>query len=291
MSILFIVNPAAGKGKASELVPRIKKTCEENKIAYELRFTSAPGDGTSIAASASREGFERIVAVGGDGTVNEVLNGIVGTSSALGVIPGGSGNDFIRSINEDKEIEKIIYDNIYGRITKSDIGICNEKYFINVASSGFDAHVVIETINLKKIFSGSFAYIAALIKTIFTYRGSKINIKIDDSEFNENTLLIAVANGRYYGGGMLPAPEAKINDGLFHICHIKQVGKLKMLALFPRFMKGKHGDIREVSMFTGRNIRIEADKELPVNVDGETFFSRQISFEIIPGGINIIVPE
>lgn len=291
MSILFIVNPTAGKGKARELAPLIEKKCEENKIAYELRLTAAPGDGTSIAASGAREGFERIVAVGGDGTVNEVLNGIVGTSSALGVIPGGSGNDFIRSINENSEIETILHDNIYGRIIKSDIGKCNGKYFINVASSGFDAQVVIETINAKKIFSGSFAYIAALIKTIFSYKGSKINIKIDESEFNENSLLIAVANGRYYGGGMLPAPEAKINDGLFHICHIKHVGKLKMFALFPRFMKGKHGDIREVSMLIGRNVRIEANSELPVNVDGETFFSRQISFEIIPGGINIIVPE
>ena len=130
-----------------------------------------------------------------------------------------------------------------------------------------------------------------MIKTIFTYRGSKINIRIDESEFNENTLLIAVANGRYYGGGMLPAPEAKIDDGLFHICHIKHVGKLKMLALFPRFMKGKHGNLREVSMLTGRNIRIEADSDMPVNIDGEIFYSSQIIFEIIQGGINIIVPK
>ena len=156
MSILFIVNPTAGKGKARELVPLIEKKCIEDKIDYEIRFTCAPGDGTSISASGAGEGFERIVAVGGDGTVYEVLNGIVGTSSALGVIPGGSGNDFIRSINEHREIEKIIEDNIYGNITGSDIGKCNGKYFINVASSGFDAQVVIETINAKKYFPEAF---------------------------------------------------------------------------------------------------------------------------------------
>lgn len=291
MSILFIVNPTAGKGKAKALVPLIERECREKKIDYEIKYTSAPGDGTSIGAWGAKKGFERIIAVGGDGTVNEVLNGIVGTNSTLGVIPGGSGNDFIRSINKHKEMEEIIYDNIYGNIAKCDIGLCNGKYFINVASSGFDAQVVIETINAKKIFSGSLAYIAALIKTIFMYRGSRISVKIDEAEFDENTLLVAVANGRYYGGGMLPAPEAKIDDGYFHICHIKQPGKIKMLALFPKFIKGKHESIKEVSMFKGKNIKIESKGELPVNVDGETFYSRQVDFKIIPDGVSIIVPE
>lgn len=291
MSILFIVNPTAGKGKAKTLVPLIENECIRGKVDYVIKYTAAPGDGTSVAVWGANAGFKRIVAVGGDGTVNEVLNGIAGTSVALGVIPGGSGNDFIRSINKHREMEKILDDNINGKIVKSDIGICNGKYFINVASSGFDAQVVMETINAKKIFSGSLAYIVALIKTIFMYKGSKMSIKIDEVQFDDNTLLVAVANGRYYGGGMLPAPKAQIDDGYFNICHIKQVGKLKMLVLFPKFIKGKHENIKEVSMFKGRKIRIEANVELPVNVDGETFYSRQIEFEIIQDGINIIIPE
>lgn len=291
MGILFIVNPTAGKGKAKELVPFIESECSESQIEYVIKYTSTPTDGTSIAAWGAEKGFERIVAVGGDGTVNDVLNGIAGTNAALGVIPGGSGNDFIRSINSHKEIKKIVKDNIYGKIVKSDLGICNGKYFINVASSGFDAQVVMETQNAKKILSGSLAYIAAVIKTIFIYKGKKINIKIDDYTFEENTLLVAVANGKYYGGGMLPAPEAEIDDGYFDICHIKQVGKAKMLVLFPKFMKGKHGNIKEVSMLKGSKVSIEANEDLPVNLDGETFYSRQIDFEIVPKGINIIIPE
>jgi YegS/Rv2252/BmrU family lipid kinase len=291
MSILFIVNPTAGKGRAKTLVPFIEDECRKGQIEYEIKYTSAPLDGTSIGAWGAAEGYERIVAVGGDGTVNDVLNGIARTSAALGVIPGGSGNDFIRSINKHKEMKKIINDNIYGKIVKSDIGICNGKYFINVASSGFDAQVVMETQNAKKIFSGSLAYIAAVIKTIFMYKGRKAKIKIDNLVFEENTLLVAVANGKYYGGGMLPAPKAEMDDGYFDICHIKHVGKAKMLILFPKFIKGKHESIKEVSMYKGKEIRIEANEELPVNMDGETFYSRQIEFGIIPMGINIIIPK
>lgn len=290
MSNLFIVNPTAGKGYANTLVTFIDEECRKSKIDYLIKYTSTPNDGTSIAKWGAEKGFERIVAVGGDGTVNDVLNGIAGTSSALGVIPGGSGNDFIRSINKHKEIKKIINDNIYGKILKSDIGICNGKYFINVASSGFDAQVVIETEKAKKIFSGSLAYIAAVIKTIFMYKGRKANIRIDDFILTENTLLVAVANGKYYGGGMLPAPRAELDDGYFDVCHIKQVGKAKMLVLFPRFIKGKHENIKEVSVFKGKKIVIDSNEELPVNLDGETFYSSQISFEILPKGINIIVP-
>lgn len=291
MSILFIVNPTAGKGKAKTLVPIIESECKAHNIEYVVKYTSGPADGTSIAARGAAEGFERIIAVGGDGTVNDVLNGIAGTNAALGVIPGGSGNDFIRSINSHNDIKKIIEDNTYGKIVKCDLGMCNGKYFINVASSGFDAQVVIETQKAKKVFSGSLAYIVAVIKTIFIYKGKRINIKVDDHNFEENTLLVAVANGKYYGGGMLPAPEAEIDDGYFDICHIKQVGKAKMLVLFPKFIKGKHCNIKEVSMLKGRKIKIEANEELPVNLDGETFYSRQIDFEILPKGINIIIPE
>lgn len=291
MGILFIVNPVAGKGKAKELVPLIENECREHKIDYLIKYTSAPTDGTNIASWGVKNGFERIIAVGGDGTVNDVLNGIAGTDAALGVIPGGSGNDFIRSINKHNDVNIIIEDNIYGKIIKSDLGLCNGKYFINVASSGFDAKVVLETQNIKKVLSGSLAYLAALIKTIFIYRGEEMSISIDDRLYKENTLLIAVANGKYYGGGMQPTPKAEIDDGYFDICHIKQVGKAKMLALFPMFIKGKHEKIREVSMLRGKKIKIESADKLPVNIDGETFYSNKIDFEMIPSGINIIIPK
>lgn len=291
MRVLFIVNPTAGKGKANGIAPLIEEVCNKADVEYKLVYTTKPGEGLELGLYGAKEGFERIVAVGGDGTVNEVLNGIVGTSAALGVVPGGSGNDFIRSINESNDIEKLIYDNIYGNIIRADLGLCNGKNFINVASCGFDAMVVSETQKVKKMFSGSIAYVVALVKTIFLYKGKAIKLTIDNDVYEVKSLLTAIANGRYYGGGMLPAPKALINDGYFDICQIRQPSKLKMLLLFPGFMKGKHDKYREVSMYRGKKILLEASEKLLVNIDGEVFEGKKVEFEIIPGGINIIMPR
>lgn len=291
MDILFIVNPTAGKGRAKKLVPVIENECKKYGVDFEIKYTNAPGDGTSIAAWGVEQGYKKIIAVGGDGTVNEVMNGMAESNAALGVIPGGSGNDFIRSISNHKNIEDIIYDNISGKIEKADLGICNGKYFINVASGGFDGEVTIETAKVKKIFSGSTAYIVALLKIIFKYKGRRLKVEIDDLSFEGNTLLVAVANGRYYGGGMLPAPRAVINDGYFDICHIKHLAIMKMLVLFPKFMKGKHENIKEVTMYRGKRVRLECSEPLAVNFDGEITRAREVEFKIIPNGINIVVPK
>lgn len=290
MSMLFILNPVAGKGKASTLKPIIEKICKDENVEFQMKETSSPGDGTKIARWAAGEGYKRIISVGGDGTLNEVLNGIVGSDAALGIIPGGSGNDFIRSINKSRDIEKIILDTIKGEVRKIDLGVCNNKYFINVGSAGLDAEVVIRTEKAKRFFSGSAAYIAAVLYTIFTYRGWNMKIQIDDKSFESKTLLTAIANGKYYGGGMMPAPEAKIDDGYFDVCHVGHMSKLKMFILFPKYMKGKHASIEEVTFYRGQTVKITCDVPVAVNLDGEIIKSREMEFKILKNGVNIIFP-
>ncbi|TDT51321.1 diacylglycerol/lipid kinase family protein [Fonticella tunisiensis] len=291
MSLLFVVNPEAGKGKAKSLIPLIERTCRENNVEYEIRQTSGPGDGTRIAKWGAENGFKRIVSVGGDGTLNEVVNGMAGGSAALGIIPGGSGNDFIRSIDSHKPLEEVIVDVIKGIPERVDLGLCNGRYFINVGSVGFDAEVVIKTESAKRFFSGKAAYVAALLNTIFTYKGKMIRIEVDGKAIETNTLLIAIANGRYYGGGMIPAPEADIKDGCFDICHIRMVSKLKIFALFPRFMKGKHGSINEVSFYRSKRVKLSSNESLSINIDGEIIKDNTAEFEIIEGAINVIFPR
>jgi YegS/Rv2252/BmrU family lipid kinase len=290
MGILFIVNPKAGKGRAKSIVPLINEVCKENSVEFEIKYTTAPKDGTCIARFGAESGFERIIAVGGDGTVNEVLNGMAGTSSALGVVPGGSGNDFIRTISSEKDLKKIIHVNIYGVIKAADIGKCNGQYFINIASMGCDAEVVIATEGAKKFFSGSLAYIVGVIITIFRYKGKMLKVKVDDQEFEENALLTAIANGRFYGGGMLPAPRADITDGWFDVCFIRHLPRLRMLLLFPKFMKGKHEKIKEVTFYRGKKVILSCRDEMYVNIDGEITKNREMEFEILPEGVNLIMP-
>lgn len=291
MDILFVVNPVAGKGKTKEIIPLIEDICKKNDVEYEMVFTSMPNDAINLSKDGINRGFSRIIAVGGDGTLNEVINGVAETDASFGIIPGGSGNDFIRSLAEKRELEQIIYDNIFGNIKPIDIARCNDRYFINVASIGFDSDVVLATKETKKIFSGSTAYIAAVLKTILTYKGKRIKVDIDGNSFEENTLLVAVANGKYYGGGIKPAPDAEIDDGILDICFIRNVPKPKIIALFPKFIKGNHEDIKEVSMYRGKKIRLTCPDYMPTNVDGEIFLNTEVEFEIIPKGINVIIPR
>jgi YegS/Rv2252/BmrU family lipid kinase len=291
MGILFVVNPVAGKGKAQRLIPEIRSICSLCNAEYQIKETTKPGDAEAIAKWGSDNGYERIVAVGGDGTLNEVINGIAGTETSIGSVPGGSGNDFIRMINNHKDVRQIIADNVKGNIKRVDLGKCNDRYFINIGSCGMDAEVAAEMQKMKKYFAGTSAYIAAALQTVFTYKGRKLKIEIDDNKFEANTLLIAISNGRFYGGGVEPNPEADIADGYFDICFIRQLSRLKMISALPQYLKNKHEGIQDMlSHYRGRKVKITADRDIGINIDGEIIFNNIMNFDIIPGGINIIVP-
>lgn len=293
MRVLFIVNPVAGKGQAMKKVPFIKDAMKNIEgVEYEISYTKRPGHATEIAKDAADDGYDIVYAVGGDGTVNEVMNGLVGKDSALAVLPGGSGNDFIRSLTSYRIDHTKIRDTIFGTKKTIDIGIINGRYFINIASVGFDAEVVLATQQFKKLLlSGSTAYIAGLIKTIFTGKMNKVKIKLDGQELEKRILLIAVANGKYYGGGMKAAPYADIDDGLFDICIIESLPKIKLLFLFPQFIKGKHKKFKEVSFYKSKSVRIESQDLIGVNIDGEVFKDNCASFEIAKEKLYVMIPN
>lgn len=292
MKILFIVNPVAGKGQAKRMVPDIKKMMADVDDAdYDICYTEKAGHATSIARDGANQGYDIIYAVGGDGTVNEVMNGLVGTDSALAILPGGSGNDFIRTVDGKDDGDNIIKDTINGTKKLIDVGIINGRYFINISSVGFDAEVVLATERFKKLcLSGSAAYIAGLISTIFTRKPSRVKIAMDGIEIEKEILLTAVANGKYYGGGMKAAPDAVFDDGLFDVCVIEKVSKLKMLLLFPQFIKGRHARFKEVSFYKSKKVCIKSQKPIAVNVDGEVYMDTDINFEIVRNKLYVMIP-
>ncbi len=290
---IFIVNPAAGKGKGLKLIPEIRKILTEKKQEYGIEITERPGHAQELARIHGGKGESRIYSVGGDGTLNEVLNGMVGMDSSLAVIPCGSGNDFIRSLTSRWSIEDIVERTIDGSEKSIDVIKVNERYFINIASVGFDAEVVYNARKIKKIpgLPGSVAYILGILSTVFKYGGSHMHINIDGNRIDKKLLLTAVANGRYYGGGMLPVPAARIEDGLIDICTVDAISKVKILAFFPKLIKGTHGDMKEVSFYKGKRVEIASNHDMTINTDGEVIRGQEIVFEVIPKGVRIIVPK
>jgi len=290
---LFIINPKAGKGRTLGLIPEIKSAFSKLDEDYIIEVTEYPGHASIISKEYTSKGIYRVYAVGGDGTLNEVLNGMVNSSSFLGVIPCGSGNDFVKSIYGEKSNKVFVNQIINGNIKKIDLGKIENRYFLNISSVGIDAEVVSNALDFKKIpfISGTLAYLISAITTILNYCSKKVELIIDGERINIDLTLFAVANGRYYGGGMKVAPLADLKDGYFDLCLVSKISRLKMLLFFPKLIKGTHYKIDEVKFLKGKNIKLKAEREISINIDGELIKSDRVEFSIIAGGINFIVPD
>jgi YegS/Rv2252/BmrU family lipid kinase len=292
MKHLFILNPVAGKGKTLKLMPVISEYCKELDIRHEIVTTRYPGHAAEIAKEHSAAERCRIYSVGGDGTLNEVLNGMAGSGSSLAVIPSGSGNDFIKSIVGKDIPDNIIKPTIEGTERLIDYARVNDKYFLNIASVGFDAEVAYQTGHFKKLplISGKVAYILGILNTILISSHRYMELTLDSGKISGKSLLIAAGIGKYYGGGINALPDAEIDDGMFDICHVEAVPRLKILRLFPQYIKGLHGSIKGVHLYRSKKVEIVSEKPIPLNRDGEIIVTDKAVFEIFPRSLPFVVP-
>ena len=291
--ILFIVNPVAGAGKAKKLIPLIEKTMKECNKKYQIMISKEPEHATEIAKRQSKN-YETIVAVGGDGTINEVATGLIkNNGGVLGVIPGGTGNDMARSLDipmDPKEALEILC-KAYKK--NMDIGIANGSYFLNIASIGFDAEVVMNNIKIKKRIKNEFSYVISVIYSLIRFKKKKVEIEIDGKIIKDEVYLLAVGNGKYYGGGMMIIPTAKIDDGYLDICTISNISKFKILFLFPTIFKGTHIEHKKhVNIYRGRKVKFKSEEGLFLNVDGEiTSDVKEVEFALTDKNIKVICKE
>ncbi|MCR2045469.1 diacylglycerol/lipid kinase family protein [Anaerosalibacter massiliensis] len=271
--ILFIVNPIAGGGKSKGFVSLIKEIMDESKRKYEIIVTEKPKEAIRLASHGSMKGYETIVAVGGDGTINEVALGILSTGAGtLGIIPGGTGNDLARTLNIPNDPKKAIETILKGHKKKIDVGFANDNMFLNIASIGLDSEIVKNTEKIKTKIKGRFAYFIGALNTLFKYRNKEVNIQLDNIIIDEEIMLLAVSNGKYYGGGFKICPMAVIEDGYFHICIVKKVPKIKLLLFFPLFFRGTHTKIKKnVEIYKAKEIKVKTSEKTDLNIDGEIF--------------------
>ncbi len=270
---LFIINPVAGGGKAKKLLPVIDKYMVKTGKIYDIVLTSRPKEATIISKQAIEKGYTTIVAVGGDGTINEVAIGILESGKGtLGIIPSGTGNDLARTLNipfDPIEAMDII---IKGNKKQIDIGFVNNNPFLNIASIGLDSEVVKNTEKIKIRIRSRIAYVIGVLSTLFNFKDKRVQLEIDDVSMDKNIFLIAVGNGKYYGGGLKILPMAIAEDGYFHVCVINKASKIKLLFLFPSIFKGKHIKFRkDVEIFKAKKIKIVTEDKTYLNIDGEIY--------------------
>ena len=292
MKHLFIINPVAGKGHANKYIKEIEDYFKDKQETYAIELTKEPGHATKIAKEHVKNQDWRIYSIGGDGTLNEILNGMVGSQSALGVIPAGSGNDFFRSLDAVQD-STLIKRTIEGQVKKCSLGQVNKRYFLNVASAGIDAEVVYNARQFKKLpfLNGQGAYILGIFYTVFKYKSFNSKITLNDKIHHNSTLLLAMANGRYYGGGMKIAPRADIYSKSFEVYHIDEAKPLRIIKLFPTLIRGAHDTLKEVQSYQTSKLSIYSKEGFMLNVDGEIERVERANFSLIEEGVNIIVPN
>lgn len=267
----FILNPTAGKGKTLKNIEKIKKYLDFLGKEYTLHSTKYPAHATEISAKLSKDGCKNIIAVGGDGTVNEVLNGISDLSScALGIIPSGTGNDFAKFTGLPKdpvEAMKVIINN---EPKPTDYMTVNDKKALNVTGMGMDV-TVLERCKKMKLLKGKFQYIISLIITLLKFDWHKFTVTIDGGEpQKKSVLLIAACNGKFFGGGMPISPQSDISDNFINVIIINKLKKIKIPLALINLMRGKLLKYNFVENILCKSITIESDNgESTVNIDGE----------------------
>ncbi len=291
MTLFVIANPACGGGRGEKYIPQIERALEDLKLEFKLVKTSRPKEATELARKAVAEGFRKIVAAGGDGTVHEVVNGILGTGAILGIIPIGNGNDISRCLQIPRDIPAACrtLEKAYTRTI--DLGIANGAYSVGVASTGFDS-VVTEIANKMAIKArGPAKYTFAAFRALTSFRVSNFHFNCDGKLSAEKAMLIAVANSRSYGGGMKIAPAAELDDGLFDICLVKEVSRFHFIRVFPTVFSGQHIKDPNITIFRAREIEISSEDPFHVYADGEYIMPLPARFRIVPRALEVIVPS
>ena len=274
MKYVFIINPASSKTDYDKIKENIIKTLENEE--YEIYETKAPKEATEIASRFKNEENTIVYSVGGDGTLNEVVNGIAEGKCKLGIIPTGSGNDFYRTLKE-AQTENV----------RLDLGKVNGRYFINIASVGMDAETCNNANKIKSKIKLHSSYYLALIHTFLTFKSKSLKLKIDKNVYAGDYIIAAICNGKYYGGGFKIAPVASFDDNQFDIYLVSKAGKLKLIKILLALLKSEHEKYNEVRKYTGKNITITSENNLIVNIDGEITISKNIEIEMIEDALII----
>lgn len=297
MKHIFIINPAAGKFDHSELFSeRIRALCGARGLSYEIHISHAAGECRALARKAAQSGEEvRIYACGGDGTLNEVVNGAVGfPNAAISHYPCGSGNDTIKIFSDPSaffELERLLD----AEESRFDLIRCNDDYSLNILSIGFDAKVAAGMSRFKHLplVSGKGSYILSILSNLLHGLSENYTITLESGEkIRGKKTMICICNGRWYGGGFNPVPDAEPDDGLLDVLIVRDVNIVQVAFVVGTYQKGKYRELPKLIRHERcRKLRIECGKEAVVNVDGEILRTKDAEIELIPGGIRFFYPK
>jgi YegS/Rv2252/BmrU family lipid kinase len=290
MRVTIIANPKAGHGRTAGAAQQAASVFADAGWTTTIAFTTAAGAACALAREAAAEA-DLVLACGGDGTLSEVINGLLDTGTPGGLIPAGTGNDFARTIGLPHDPQQAARQLLEGSPQPVDLleVVGGDRVAINVIGVGFDAAVA-RRMN-EQTRGGILAYLSAVMWELTTLRPTKVRLRVDDREWEGEALLVAVANAQSYGAGMRIAPQASIRDGLLDVVLVRRMSRLRFLRCLPQVFRGAHTCLPEVEIWRGREVRIETDPPGPVLVDGDLHGETPLAVRVLPERLPFWLPR
>ena len=284
--IFIVCNPFAG-GNVKSLSSRLSKRLEELEIAFEVFNTIKTKSAGKTISQFLDETFTDLIIIGGDGTINESVNGLK-FDIPVGIIPAGTGDDFVKNVSLGKSKKEIIETAINGKISKIDLGLCNDRKFVNGVGIGFDGQIV-EDMASKRVgfLTGHAAYYYHVLRILGGYKERTFKYHLDGKPYEKDLILLTVGNGTTFGGGFKLMPNARINDGFLEICEIGIVSPGRRFLNIIRLSNGTHGSLKEVKFHQVKEILIEANDRLYAHIDGEQFGKPPFKITLLAGALQL----
>ncbi len=295
-----VVNPVAGGGRVGATWSTLSEALRQAGLQFQAQLTGRPGDGTPITRKAIAEGFRHIICVGGDGTVNEVVNGLVldgriPSDVVLSILPQGTGSDFGRAMNIPRVTAEAVRLAASGRTRVVDIALIRclrdgqpvERYFVNVAGVGFDGDTCVRVNRMSKRLGGTIPYLTGLVMSLISYQNKPTVVTHDGQRVRGKYNSVVVCNGQYFGGGMWVGPRAAADDGLLDVVILGDLNKVELLLNLPRVYRGTHLTHPKVSTFRTRHVRIESEGRMYLEAEGELVGETPAELSILRSALTI----
>jgi YegS/Rv2252/BmrU family lipid kinase len=288
MPLALLVNPSSAGGKTLKLLPRVEQALDARRVAFRVQRTKSLDHGVEQGLRAVEAG-EVPVVVSGDGLLGAVGGAMAGSETPLGIVPGGRGNDLARVLGVPNDPEDAVAALFSGHSRRIDVGEANGRRFLGIVSVGFDSECN-RRANEVKLIRSNLVYVYSLFRTLVGWKPARFTIRVDEERIRLTGYSVSVANNSTFGGGMRIAPGADLEDGLFEIVAIGEVGKLRFLANLPKVFKGTHVEGDDVRVFQAPHLELSASRPFPVYADGEHLTDLPAALRVLPRALSVLTP-
>jgi YegS/Rv2252/BmrU family lipid kinase len=288
MPLALLVNPSSAGGRTVKLLPRIEAALDEARVPFRVVRTRDLNHGVETALRAVEAG-ELPVVISGDGLIGAVGGAMAGAETPMGIVPGGRGNDLARVLGIPEEPEAAVEVLAAGHSRRIDVGEANGERFLGIVSVGFDSEAN-RLANETRFIRGSLVYAYAALLTLIRWKPVRFTVRIDEERMRFTGYSVSVANSKSFGGGMLVAPDAELDDGMFDVVMAGEGGKLRFVGNLPKVFKGTHVELDEIRVFRAQHLELNASRPVPVYADGEHLTDLPATLRVLPHALSVIVP-